>query len=54
MSEQLSWQASDKWCQTFTLIKRIVGGVDYKVITYSFPHDFLKKIKNVSNLLLDL
>ncbi len=31
LSDKLTWKSSDLWCQTFALIRRIIGGVDYKV-----------------------
>ena len=30
-SEDLDHQLSDKWCQTFSMVRRVVGGIDYKV-----------------------
>ncbi|KAK2153020.1 hypothetical protein LSH36_310g00055 [Paralvinella palmiformis] len=29
--DQLTYENSEKWCQTFKLVRRIIGGVDYKV-----------------------
>ena len=35
LSDKLTWKLSEFWCQTFALIRRIIGGVDYKVIISS-------------------
>ena len=31
LSDRLKWELSEKWCMTFQLMRRIIGGVDYKV-----------------------
>jgi len=30
-SDKLSYQNSESWCMTLKLVRRIIGGVDYKV-----------------------
>jgi len=37
-SDKLSYQNSELWCMTLTLVRRIIGGVDYKVIIMPFLH----------------
>ena len=32
-SDSLSWKSGDLWCRSFKLIRKIVGGVDYKVFS---------------------
>ena len=31
LTEGLSWKKEELWCQTMHLVRRIIGGVDYKV-----------------------
>ena len=39
VNEKLTPQNSDQWCQTLKLIRRIIGGVDYKVVLLDILHD---------------
>ena len=50
LSDKLTWKLSEFWCQTFALIRRIIGGVDYKVtvlcyICHIFVYEKTKKQK---------
>ena len=31
LSDKLTWKSEDFWGHTFALIRRVIGGVDYKV-----------------------
>ena len=31
LCEKFAYDHSDRWCQTLKLVRRIIGGVDYKV-----------------------
>jgi len=33
-SDKLSYQNTELWCMTLALVRRIIGGVDYKVSYY--------------------
>lgn len=37
-SDTLEWERTQLWALTFKLVRKIIGGVDYKV---SSPHSFL-------------
>jgi len=37
-SDKLSYQNSESWCMTLKLVRRIIGGVDYKVQLQLFSY----------------
>lgn len=45
-SEKLVYQNADYWIECFNLIRRIIGGVDYKGVRE------IMKVSNISSLIL--
>ena len=47
-SDELSIDSSQKWCETFYLVRRIIGGVYYKVILITNAEPFSAFVHHMS------
>lgn len=41
-SDSLEWERTQLWALTFKLIRKIIGGVDYKVIQHTAQDEFVQ------------